>query len=90
MTDQLKSIYNSPFKDSHSHPFTLVLVMLYLQIQGGRWGCAPPLGPISFILMQFSGKKLAKKRLAPPFGVGVPRLRGPGSATALTTVFNLF
>ena len=53
--------------------------------KGGRQGRAPPpppLGPNSFIFMQFLGKFGQNNRLAPPpWGLAPPRLGNPGSAT---------
>ena len=44
--------------------------------KGGCQGRAPPLGPISFIFMQFSGEIWRNNKLAPS-----PQGLAPGSAT---------
>ena len=49
---------------------------------GGHEACAPPVGPISFIFMEFSGKIWPNNRLVPPLGLTPLRLGNPGFATA--------
>ena len=45
-------------------------------------GARAPLGPISFISMQFSGKSLLNNRFLPISGIGAPLPPGnPGTAT---------
>ena len=49
---------------------------------GGRYGRTLPIGPISFIFMQFSAKILQNNRFsAQTQGLALPRLGNPGSAT---------
>ena len=75
--------------------YTMVINVTWLPLAdpgGGALGTrAPPLGPISFIFIQFSVKILSNSRfflrtqgLAP-----LPRLGNPGSATGFITFSNL-
>ena len=52
---QLKFVYNSPFKDSHSHPIHTCLSVIASNVADLRGGGATDTwGPNSFIFMQFS------------------------------------
>ena len=47
----------------------------------GRWGRAPLLSPIFFILMKFLKKIMPNSRFVPPKGVAIPPFGNPGSAS---------
>ena len=60
--------------------------LIGLRRGGGALGARAPLGPISFIFLQFSGNSWPNTRFAPqPLGLVLP-LGNPGSVTAKSSI----